>query len=459
MICLGYLVVMNILNTVPVDIGDGIQHFSIAEISWKHPIFLLDHWGKPLFTLLSSPFAQFGFKAYISFNILVFFATCLIAFRLFKHAACGLSYYFLFPVLLLCVPDYTYCILGGMTEPLFGLILVALIYCGWRNHWVLFAVIASFAPFVRSEGMLVIILGIVLLLLNKQWRWLPLIFTGFVIYGVIGGFVFDSFWWFFEQDPYPKTSIYGSGNWYHYLINLDDHTGVLTLLVFPLSAIGWIIYQRNNPGSKTFYTAIFGISIYIGIVAIHSYLWAYGLKGSLGLTRIATLGLPAVLLILLIGASFWTRKLSFRWRAVLLGLICAGIGKEFAELKYPVKQNPLQSILIQATDYCKTNFKEEKIYYMSPLVAWRAGENVKDPDSRFKQFYFHADQANIAALEEGSIVIRDPVFGPVEQGLPLDFVQNNPGLVEIKTFSSEEVYPLFTKEPLKIRIFKVVKKH
>ncbi len=458
MACVGYLVAMNVLNAVPVDIGDGIQHFSIAQISWADPAFLLDHWGKPLFTLFASPFAQFGFKAYVSFDILVFLLTCLIAFRLFKHAGCGLSFYYLFPVLLLCVPDYTYCVLGGMTEPFFGLIIVALVYCGWREHWILFAVIASFAPFARSEGMLVVILGIVFLLLNKQWKSLPLLFTGFVLYAVIGWFAFGSFWWFFELDPYPETSVYGSGNWSHYLVNMDDHTGVLTLLVLPFAIVGWILYQRKNACSRTFHVAIFAMVIYAGVVLIHSYLWAYGLKGSLGLTRIATLGLPGLMLVLLIGASFWTRQLSFRWRAILLLLICAGIAKEFTELKYPITPNPLEKLIFRAVDYSKKAFKSEKVYYMSPLVAWKAGENVKDPDSRFRQFYFHADSSNIAALETGSIVIRDPVFGPVEQGLPLEFIQNHPELVEIKTFSSDEVYPLYTKEPLKIHIYRVVRK-
>ena len=54
------------------DPGDGIKHFQIAKYSWDYPSLLLHHWGKPLFTLLSSPFAQLGFNGMIFFNILLF---------------------------------------------------------------------------------------------------------------------------------------------------------------------------------------------------------------------------------------------------------------------------------------------------------------------------------------------------------------------------------------------------
>lgn len=455
--CAAYLLVMNRLNTLPVDIADGIQHFSIAQMSWKEPVLWLDHWGKPLFTLLASPFAQFGLKAYVGFNILVFVLTCLIAFKAFRQLGSGLAYYLLFPVLLLCVPDYTYCVLGGMTEPLFGLMVVALIYCGWREKWFWFALLASLTPFARSEGMLVVLFGAALLIVNKQWKLIPLVFTGSVIYAVAGWVALDSFWWFFKMDPYPNGSIYGSGKWYHYLVNVDDHTGVLTLLFVPLAVLGWRLFQRNDRGSKMIYTAVFGISIYCGVVIIHSYFWAFGLKGSLGLTRIATLGLPGAMIVLLAGTSFLTRQLSFRVNAVLLALLTAGIAKEFSELKYPVAPNPLEKLIFRAADYAKATYKTEKIYFMSPLIAWRMGENLKDPGSQLKQVDFSSDPEILSTLEEGSIIIRDPVFGPKEQGLPLEFVDGRKELVEIKTFSSEEIYPLYTGEGLKIRILRVVR--
>jgi hypothetical protein len=51
--------------------ADSFQHYMISCYSWKHPHLLLDHWGKPIFTLLSSPFSQVGYKGLLLFNVLI----------------------------------------------------------------------------------------------------------------------------------------------------------------------------------------------------------------------------------------------------------------------------------------------------------------------------------------------------------------------------------------------------
>ena len=52
------------------DAGDGIRHYLVSRYSWKHPDLLLYSWGKPFFTIVSSPFSQFGFMGMAVFNIL-----------------------------------------------------------------------------------------------------------------------------------------------------------------------------------------------------------------------------------------------------------------------------------------------------------------------------------------------------------------------------------------------------
>ncbi len=50
--------------------ADSINHFLYAHYAPPHPELYLNHWAKPLFTLLASPFAQFGFIGIKLFNIL-----------------------------------------------------------------------------------------------------------------------------------------------------------------------------------------------------------------------------------------------------------------------------------------------------------------------------------------------------------------------------------------------------
>ena len=68
------------------EMGDGIQHYMMARFCWRHPELILDLWGKPLFTLLASPFAQFGYKGMSAFNALLAFTTARLADRGLRSA-------------------------------------------------------------------------------------------------------------------------------------------------------------------------------------------------------------------------------------------------------------------------------------------------------------------------------------------------------------------------------------
>ncbi|MEY3343952.1 MAG: hypothetical protein RL090_1636, partial [Bacteroidota bacterium] len=50
--------------------GDGVRHYLISKWSWDHPGQLLYSWGKPFFTLVTSPFSQFGLIGIKIYNAL-----------------------------------------------------------------------------------------------------------------------------------------------------------------------------------------------------------------------------------------------------------------------------------------------------------------------------------------------------------------------------------------------------
>lgn len=43
------------------DSGDSIHHYLFAKYAPIHPSLFFNHWAKPLYVLIFSPFAQFGF--------------------------------------------------------------------------------------------------------------------------------------------------------------------------------------------------------------------------------------------------------------------------------------------------------------------------------------------------------------------------------------------------------------
>ena len=51
--------------------GDSIHHYLFAKFAPLHPKLFFNHWAKPLYVLLASPFAQFGFIGVKIFNATV----------------------------------------------------------------------------------------------------------------------------------------------------------------------------------------------------------------------------------------------------------------------------------------------------------------------------------------------------------------------------------------------------
>ena len=79
-----WLILTHFQNEIPPDTGDGIMHFFMSQASWENPTLFLEHWGKPFFILLSSPFAQFGFTGLIVFQVLVHFFICIFGYKITK---------------------------------------------------------------------------------------------------------------------------------------------------------------------------------------------------------------------------------------------------------------------------------------------------------------------------------------------------------------------------------------
>src|SRR5260221_7997255 len=61
--------------------GDGLRHYLVSRWCWKHTDLLFYHWGKPFFTLVTSPFSHFGHKGIQCFNLL---ASCAGAYYLYR---------------------------------------------------------------------------------------------------------------------------------------------------------------------------------------------------------------------------------------------------------------------------------------------------------------------------------------------------------------------------------------
>ena len=154
LLCFAITLILIVLSQGTYDPGDGVQHYLIAKYAWQHPLLLLDHWGKPIYTLLCMPFAQFGFLGSNIYNLICNTATAYLAYLIaqklgFKNAWVGFILVFFSP--LFFVTSFS-----GLTEPTFALILTASVLQLLNRRYIMGAILISFLPFARTEGFFIL---------------------------------------------------------------------------------------------------------------------------------------------------------------------------------------------------------------------------------------------------------------------------------------------------------------
>jgi hypothetical protein len=434
---------MMVHHKTPLDVGDGISHFYISQASWEDPSLFLHHWGKPVFILLSSPFTQFGYNGVVIFNILVFSTTVLIGYKILRKFNISVWLQILFPLVLLKAHDIVITVLGGLTEPLFNLAIIGAIYFLVERKFFWFAVLVSFMPFMRSEGQLPVILALLLLVYYKSYKSIPFLFTGFLLYAVAGLFVYQDFWWYFTKSPYSMSNdIYGKGTWSHYILGYKSYLGNpgLYVLIVGIPTMIYLALKRKWVELVPEWL-FFSAGIFFGVLISHSYFWATGQNGSLGLSRIGTQGMPAFLLLNLqcIGRVDIFRN----WISNFVFALFSGalIYSHVTTKHFPQQIGPLDAEIVNTVNYLKTlDLKGKKVFYHFPLLSFVYGENNCSPK---KKTTIHYTCLNLTDdlknyFKPGDLLVRDSHFGPVDMRLPLSEIEKHPELVKIREFILSE---------------------
>lgn len=156
--------------------GDNITHFQIARYAFRYPQLFLDLWGKPVYTTLVAPFALFGFHAAKFFNLVVAVATLWLTARISERLYPGSG---LFAAILLAfTPVFFHLTPSCLTEVLFAFVLTAAVYLFLHDRFELSAVVLSFIPYVRSEGIVLLPVFAAALLLKRSYRSLIFLAAG-----------------------------------------------------------------------------------------------------------------------------------------------------------------------------------------------------------------------------------------------------------------------------------------
>ncbi|MBI9054197.1 MAG: hypothetical protein JEY96_10305 [Bacteroidales bacterium] len=262
--------------------ADNYSHYRISHFAWKYPKLFLDHWGKPLFTILSSPFSKYGFKGLQFFNVILGFLTSFFAYLTLKKLNYSNSWIVI--LFILFTPIYTVVLVSGLTEILFGFIIILSIYLFYSKKYIASSIVISFIIFSRTEGFLFFPIFIFAYLLEKKYKAIPFILVGFLVFSLLGYFILDDFWWFFTKNPYAKsTGIYGSGDLFHFIKKTNIINGIPLAIFFILGLLSycWGIIKSKKISKKIVVEIALILSGYLIYLAAHSYVWWRGVGASL----------------------------------------------------------------------------------------------------------------------------------------------------------------------------------
>jgi hypothetical protein len=419
--------------------ADNIQHFQIARYAFKYPHLFLDLWGKPVYTALLAPFAQFGFKAGKLLNLLLAMLTIVLTVRLSEKLMKGSA---LFAILLIAFsPVYFFLTDTCLTEVLFSLDLVLAVYLFAENKYALSAIVLSFIPFIRSEGMILFPVFAVAFFLRKYYGQVLLFSVGTIFFSLIGFFAFGDLLWIPHRFPYSMgQSVYGSGSLFHFVKNGPFIFGV-PFLIFLVPGLFYWLYQVLRKFSLKDENLILFILIagsWMAYFAAHSYVWWKGTGGSLGLTRVIGGVIPLAALTAVKGMEFISEKIKPKYIAVGITsfFAVAQIFMLFHRYDVPLKKDQVETLIAKSSTYLKQADLPGEVYYFDPEFVFQLGI---DPYDQSKSNWGIADKMQPSnSMNDGDVLIWDAHFGPNEGGVGLENVMNDPHLQLIKSFIPDE---------------------
>ena len=337
------------------DQQDSGYHFLFARWAHRHPQYFIGVWARPLFTVLYSVPAQFGYAAAKFFTVVISLATAWQAFRLarqikFDRAELAVPLLFLQPSFFLLSSTV-------LTETLFALVFVIALRLHISGRIRSGMTVASLLILIRPEGFFIGVLwglwvsfgvppsgggfgvppsggggfgvppvgggfGVppvgggfgVPPLGGKIWTLgrfrlkavlqTPILATGLILWWLAAYLISRDPLWIVHDWPSdwrPDGKANGTGPLWHYVALLPLIVG--PLLIAPFGAGLWRLLRRRESGAV--------VSSFLVLFVAHSLMFWRGWFGAAGYARYFVCVSPAIALITLAG---WNDLAESRWR-------------------------------------------------------------------------------------------------------------------------------------------------
>lgn len=308
---------------------DSAYHFLFARWAWRHPVFFVSVWARPLFTLFYFLPAQLGYPAAKLFSVIISLATAWQTFRLAEQVKLQRSE-LVIPVVFL-QPAFFALSSAVMTEALFALLFVIALRLHVAGRIKSGMLVASLLILVRPEGFFICVLwGIWILRIGDAndfggWSvkaWLPnllrfpqsairnpqwlLLATGIFAWWLAAYWLTGDKLWIAHNWP-PDWEIRGQANgtgpiWW-YVAQMPLIAGMPLLIPFVIGF--WLLLRRKE--------LFFATSSFLTLFVLHSLMFWRGWFGSAGYARYFVCVSPVIALVTLVG---WAEMVE--WRPKLL---------------------------------------------------------------------------------------------------------------------------------------------
>ncbi|MBK8847418.1 MAG: hypothetical protein IPO27_13075 [Bacteroidetes bacterium] len=420
--------------------GDSVMHYMYAKYSFHHPELFFNHWAKPVYVLLASPFAQFGTNGIKWFNVLVMLLTAYFTFKTcaklkFNNPLIG-------AVILIFSPLVFVLTFSGLTEPLFALVLIGSIYLLVSDKTVASSLLISFLPFVRTEGLFYLFIFAFYFLIAKKWKMLPLLLVGHVLYSIAGYFVYGNLLWVVNKIPYARfSSNYGSGKLMHFVDQMIYVVGVPIYILFWIGVLATIIHAVRRQINIKF--AVFIFMGFFTFFIAHTVFWYYGIFNSMGLKRVLICVAPLSSIIALAGYNF---LLGFFQKKKTLLLIITILLLSYIVV-FPFTPNRAainwqkdmslsadQQLAKQAALLVKTKANSgARFFYTHPYLSESLMLDHFDTTKHLELNTFYKKH-----IQSGDIIIWENWFSIVECGLTKEMLDKDTSIINLHVLKAHD---------------------
>ncbi|NVK28981.1 MAG: hypothetical protein HWE14_13090 [Flavobacteriia bacterium] len=423
-----------------VDGSDGLLHYQFSRYLFNHPENAFNHWAKPLFTLIMSVPAQGGFLFVQVVNALFMLISGWLVYR--SATVLQLKFSGLAPLFLGLGNAVTYVVLGALTEPLFILVFSWSIYAVLKERWILLYILLGASWFVRPEAIVIIsVFGIYGIAKGARLQ----VLWGLLIpalYTVAGVAMLGLDWtWIITDQPYKaKSGYYGEGNWFYFVERWNQITPFITLVLAFLAS--YRIFSKKDLRMGLIFLTGFGI------IFLHSFLWAYGLRGSAGLLRILTTSLPALALL-----SVYTLSRIQLWPRIIAAsaslLLCAHFYSLNSFPRPMFYQEAIARKMVHQLEELEAIGPDSRVVSQYATIAFLLDLDPFDEERSMKMWSISPNNPT-EKLKSGDVIIWENIVANREGNMPYSALRNSTNL--------EIIDSIFVKQAsLSIVSFRVAK--